>query len=122
MSVPKISLENADVTGIPANGFILGTGPYTKGFLLQIRNKHDAGVAKLSGHYKLVRGDAEYAVGHVPVGADIAKNIAIQLSSKTQRSFERVRAAILDTIGDAGNGALLDEHLFHPKYWCVVHK
>lgn len=120
MSKFIVNKQSAFLTGIPAGSAIRGTGLYTKGFVLQVRETHAPGAATLSGHYKLLHGATdELVVQHMPVSSRVAKNMAAALCQHSQNKFASVRTAILDTIGVEHNAEQLNEHLFHPKQWSV---
>jgi len=120
MSKFTVHEQNAFLTGIPAGSAIVGTGLYTTGFILQVREEHAPGAATLSGRYKLLHGPTDEMVAqHMPVPPQVANNMTCALSRGSQQRFEKVRAAILDTIGVEHNAAQLNEHLFHPRQWSV---
>ena len=120
MSTFTVSKQSAFLTGIPAGAAIIGSGLYTKGFVLQLREEHPPGAATLTGHYKLLHGATDELVAqHMPVSSQVAKNISAALCKNSQNKFENVRTAILDTIGVEHNAELLNEHMFHPKHWSV---
>ena len=120
MSKFTVNNQSAFLTGIPAGAAIIGSGLYTKGFVLQVREEHAPGAATLTGHYKLIHGATDELVAqHMPVSSQIAKNMANALCKNSQNKFASVRTAILDTIGVEHNAEQLNEHLFHPKQWSV---
>ena len=120
MTTFTIHERSTFLTGIPAGSAIAGTGLYTTGFVLQVREEHAPGAATLSGHYKLLHGPTDEIVAqHMPVSPQVANNMTGALSRGSQQRFENVRAAILDTIGVEHNAEQLNEHLFHPKQWSV---
>lgn len=120
MSHLATNQQTAFLTGIPAGAAIIGSGPYTKGFVLQVREEHPPGAATLSGQYKLIHGTTEdLVVQHMPVSSQVAKNMVDALCNRSQNKFESVRTAILDCIGVEHNAEMLNEHLFHPKQWSV---
>ena len=120
MSKFIVNNQSAFLTGIPAGSAIIGSGLYTKGFVLQVREEHAPGAATLTGHYKLIHGATdELVVQHMPVSSEVANNMAAALCKNSQNKFASVRTAILDTIGVEHNAEQLNEHLFHPKQWSV---
>jgi hypothetical protein len=120
MSKFTVNKQSAFMTGIPAGAAIIGSGLYTKGFILQVREEHPPGAATLTGHYKLIHGATdELVVQHMPVSSQVAKNMSAALCKNSQNKFASVRTAILDTIGVEHNAEQLNEHMFHPKQWSV---
>lgn len=120
MSTFTVSKQSAFLTGIPAGAAIIGSGLYTRGFVLQVREEHPSGAATLTGHYKLLHGATDELVAtHMPVSSQVAKNMSAALCKNSQNKFENVRTAILDTIGVEHNAEQLNEHMFHPKHWSV---
>ena len=120
MSKFTVNKQSAFLTGIPAGAAIIGSGLYTKGIVLQVREEHPPGAATLTGHYKLIQGATdELVVQHMPVSSEVANNMATVLCKNSQNKFASVRTAILDTIGVEHNAEQLNEHMFHPKQWSV---
>jgi len=119
--VVRLSKKNAFLTGIPTNAAIVGTGFYTKGIALQLREAHAPGAPSLGGQYRVLSGNVDTLIcQHMPVGTDVKHDMATALSSSKTKSFERLRSAILDTIGVEHNATLLNEHIFKPTEWTVV--
>merc|ERR1711935_215860 len=111
----SVSEKNTFRTGIPANAAIVGTGEYTKGLVLQICNPHSAGHASLVGHFRIVHGDVEAVIcQHLPVSSDVKRDIVTALKSAKKKSFENMRASILNLIGVEHNAEQLNKYLFHP--------
>ena len=119
----RLYKKTAFLTGIPANAAIVGTGFYTKGIVLQVREAHASGAPSLGGQYRFLRGNVDTLIcQHMPVGADVKRDMATALSSSKTKSFERLRSAILATIGVEHNAELLNEHIFKPTEWAVMYE
>ena len=120
MSNISVNSQSAFLTGIPAGSAIIGTGLYTKGFVLQVRNEHSPGSATLSGHYKILHGESERLISqHMSVSSEVFSDMSRALCKNSQNKFESVRTAILNIVGVEGNAEMLNEHLFDPKQWSL---
>lgn len=115
--------RNALLTGIPASAAITGTGAFTKGITLQVRQQHAAGHPTLSGDFRIVQGDIQTLVTqHIPVSEQKQKLMAQKLLQHSKMSFENVRKLITNEIGIEHNADLLNTHLFKTTEWSVIHK
>ena len=121
--VAEASLErNAFHAGVPANGVIIGSGEFTRGLVLRLKDAQSPGMPTLTGRFKLManHGHAGALVSeHMRgvVSETVVQNMRTALMNRKSKSFEKLRAALLCELGVAGNAELLNTHLFHPSQW-----
>jgi len=121
--VAEASLErNAFHAGVPANGVIIGSGEFTRGLVLRLKDAQSPGMPTLTGRFKLManHGHAGALVSeHMRglVSETVVQNMRTALMNRKSKSFEKLRAALLRELGVAGNAELLNTHLFHPSQW-----
>lgn len=121
--VAEASLErNAFQAGVPANGVIIGSGEFTRGLVLRLKDAQSPGMPTLTGRFKLMANHgragalvSEHMRGLVSETA--VQNMRTALMNRKSKSFEKLRAALLRELGVAGNAEILNTHLFHPSQW-----
>lgn len=121
--VAEAALEsNAFHAGVPANGVIIGSGEFTRGLVLRLKDAQSPGMPTLRGRFKLM-ANAGHAGALVSehmrgvVSETVVQNMRTALMNRKSKSFEKLRAALLCELGVAGNAELLNTHLFHPSQW-----
>ena len=112
-------------TGVPANGFMVGSGEFTRGLVVCVKDEQKSDIPSLTGRFKLTANyeHADHLIEkHLQkvVSSETMQNMRVALINSKSKSFENLRVALLKEIGVSHNAKILNALLFHPSQWTAL--
>jgi hypothetical protein len=112
-------------TGVPANGFMVGSGEFTRGLVVCVKDEQKSDIPSLTGRFKLTANyeHADHLIEkHLQkvVSSETMQNMRMALINSKSKSFENLRVALLKEIGVSHNAKILNALLFHPSQWTAL--